>query len=79
MSRVTLFRWGFPIALAIAGVIIALAGAEGPGEGIVGAAACVALGTAFLRFSFADVKDRETEEAAREYFDRHGHWPDEEP
>jgi hypothetical protein len=23
--------------------------------------------------------DREVEERAREYFDAHGHWPDEEP
>jgi hypothetical protein len=23
--------------------------------------------------------EREAEEAARDYFDRHGHWPDEEP
>ena len=79
MSRMALFRWGFPIALALAGVVIALAGEQGPGEGIVGAAACVALGTAFLRFSFSDTRDREREEEARRFFDEHGHWPDEQP
>jgi hypothetical protein len=30
-----------------------------------------------LYFWFTDRSDRETEEAAREFFDAHGHWPDE--
>jgi hypothetical protein len=79
VSRAALLRWGSPLAIAVAGVIVALAGAEAPGEGIIGAAACVALGTWFLRFSFSDNAEREKEEAARVYFGEHGHWPDEEP
>lgn len=30
-------------------------------------------------FLIAGRHDREIEEQAREYFDAHGHWPDEEP
>jgi hypothetical protein len=29
-----------------------------------------------FRMSIASNKDRDREEAAREYFDRHGRWPD---
>jgi hypothetical protein len=72
-------RWGFPVALVVIGVIVALTVNEGAGEGVVGAAACVAVGTAFLRFSFSSDQDRQAEEEARVYFDRHGHWPDEQP
>ena len=32
---------------------------------------------AFLMWMARGDKDREAEEAAREYFDRHGRWPDE--
>ncbi|HWK28747.1 MAG TPA: hypothetical protein VNS09_19455 [Solirubrobacter sp.] len=32
---------------------------------------------AILYFLFTDRHDREREEQAREYFDVHGHWPDE--
>ena len=32
-----------------------------------------------LYFWFTDRSDRETEEQAREFFDAHGHWPDETP
>ncbi len=30
-------------------------------------------------FLFSGRHDRDDEEAAREYFDVHGHWPDEKP
>jgi hypothetical protein len=32
-----------------------------------------------IYFLITDRGDRERDEAAREYFDQHGHWPDEEP
>jgi hypothetical protein len=34
---------------------------------------------AVLYFMFTESGDREREEAARVYFDEHGHWPDEAP
>ena len=42
---------------------------------ILSLAMCVAV----IYFLITDRGDREKEEAAREYFDAHGHWPDEEP
>jgi hypothetical protein len=32
-----------------------------------------------IYFLFSGRNDRAREEEAREYFDQHGHWPDEEP
>ena len=32
-----------------------------------------------LYFMLSERGDREREEAARTYYDEHGHWPDEEP
>jgi hypothetical protein len=47
------------------------------------AALAVALGIGMcvvvVYFLVTDRGDREREEAAREYFDQHGHWPDETP
>jgi hypothetical protein len=47
------------------------------------AAVAVALSLAMcgviLYFWFTDRSDREAEEEAREFFDAHGHWPDETP
>jgi hypothetical protein len=40
---------------------------------ILSLAMCVAV----IYFLITDRGDREEEEAAREYFDAHGHWPDE--
>ena len=40
---------------------------------ILSLAMCVAV----IYFLITDRGDREKEEAAREYFDAHGHWPDE--
>ena len=40
---------------------------------ILALAMCVAV----IYFLIADRGDREKDEAAREYFDAHGHWPDE--
>ena len=34
---------------------------------------------AILYFFFTDRHDRDRDEEAREYFDAHGHWPDETP
>lgn len=37
----------------------------------------LAMCAAVVYFLFQGRHDREKEEAAREYFDAHGHWPDE--
>jgi hypothetical protein len=40
-----------------------------------GVGTCVVIGY----FMLTGRHDREREERAREFFDRHGHWPDEDP
>jgi hypothetical protein len=42
-------------------------------------AASLAMCVAVIYFLFAGRHDRDREEEAREFFDRHGHWPGEGP
>jgi hypothetical protein len=44
--------------------------------GVIGGVATVAV---ILWFLITGKDDRDKEEAARRYFDEHGHWPDESP
>jgi ABC-type transport system involved in cytochrome bd biosynthesis fused ATPase/permease subunit len=80
----TATRVWLPIAIAVAGVV---AIAIGRGHTAVAAAGVVLLGTALIvwminwlfRMSVQSNLEREREEDARQYFDRHGHWPGEGP
>jgi hypothetical protein len=45
--------------------------------GIIGAGIAVWLLSYFYRVGASGDRDRDAEEEAREYFDRHGRWPDE--
>ena len=87
-------RIWLPLAIAAAGVVMIIVGhgrSRGSGATSLGnsvAAAGVALIIAALivwmltwmyRMSVQSNREREDEEAARDYFERHGHWPDEEP
>jgi hypothetical protein len=75
-----LVRWGVPLALAVAGVVLLVAtDVEGVGEAFVIAAGCVVIANLLLRVAFSDARDRDREERARRYFDEHGHWPGEGP
>jgi len=70
-----------PASIAAAGVVLLLIGGDnesGAGVALIGCAVIVVLLNLFLRLGVRDTADREREEAAREYFDRHGRWPDEE-
>lgn len=70
-----------PAAIVAAGVVLLLTGGEnedGFGVALIGCAVLVFLFNFFLRLGVSDTADREREEAAREYFGRHGRWPDEE-
>ncbi len=81
-----------PVVIAVAGVALIVVGqATGGATNTHGrsstiAAAGVALIIAAIivwmlnwmyRMSVESNREREQEEAAREYFDRHGHWPEE--
>ena len=72
-------RYGIPVALLIAGVIVtATAGNVGLAAGALffSAASAVLLLNVLYRIGVEGDKERDEEEAAREYFDKHGHWPD---
>ena len=76
-------RVGLPVLLAIAGAACLIIGhgtsaAAGAGVVLLGLALMVILIDWLARLSVESNRDREREEAAREYFDRTGSWPDEE-
>jgi hypothetical protein len=80
LQPVHLVRWGLPLGLVVAGVIVLFAvDADGVGESLIAAGLCVWIANALLRFGFRDSGDREREERAREFYDEHGHWPDDPP
>jgi membrane protein implicated in regulation of membrane protease activity len=88
-ALLSLTRIWLPIALAVAGVVMIVLG-DAKVTGKLGGGTLSAAGVAFLlialivwmlnwlfRMSVESNRDRRVEEEAREYFDRHGHWPDE--
>ena len=74
-------RWVLPGLIVAGGVIVALVGGDGSalhgGLGIIGAGIAVWLLSLFYRVGASGDKDRDAEDEARRYFDRHGRWPDE--
>jgi hypothetical protein len=73
-------RYGIPLALVSAGVIVS---ATAGGVGLAAGALFFSAGTAVLllnvlyRIGVEGDKERDTEQSARDFFDQHGHWPDE--
>jgi hypothetical protein len=72
-------RWGLPLGLIVAGIVLVGRSPEGVAEAVIAAALCVLVANWILRVGFSDAEDRDREEEAREYYDVHGHWPDEPP
>jgi hypothetical protein len=73
-------RYGIPLALFVAGAIIsATAGGVGIAAGALffSAASAVLLLNVLYRIGVEGDKERDREESAREFFDKHGRWPDE--
>lgn len=71
-------RYVLPASIVIAGVVIMALGSE---TDLEGGASIVSSGLAifFLNWLFrvgvSGEREREREDAARAYFDEHGHWP----
>jgi hypothetical protein len=73
-------RYGIPLALFVAGnVVVFTSGRIGVAAGamFVSAATAVLLLNLLFRIGVEGDKERDREEAARRFFDEHGHWPDE--
>jgi hypothetical protein len=73
-------RYGIPLVLFVAGAIVtATAGGVGVAAGALffSAASAVLLLNVLYRIGVEGDKERDREESAREFFDRHGRWPDE--
>jgi len=72
-------RYGIPLVLLIVGVVVS---ATAGGVGIAAGALFFSAGSAVLllnvlhRMGVEGDKERDREEAARQYFDKHGRWPD---
>jgi hypothetical protein len=79
MSPVTLnlVRYGIPAALFIAGMVVWGTGSVAVGAMFISAATAVLLLNFLFRIGVEGDKDRDREDAARAFFDKHGRWPDE--
>lgn len=76
-------RVWLPLTIGVAGAVAIVLGhggndsLAGAGVSLVIVALIVWIVNWMFRLSVASNKEREQEEKAREYFDRHGRWPDE--
>jgi hypothetical protein len=82
--RVLMFgvRYGLPGAIFLAGVVVFAVVSDREvaldiGCMFWGAAIAVFLLNFVFRMGVSGEADRDREQAARDYFDKHGHWPDE--
>lgn len=78
-----LVRYGIGAAMVLAGIVMIALNPGGLGvEGFamaVGGGLSVLLINFLFRLSVSSNRDREREEEARQYFDEHGEWPEDEP
>ena len=74
-------RWVLPAVIVVGGLIPILvsdsSSALHGGMGIIGAGIAVWLLSFFDRVGASGERERDAEDEARLYFDRHGRWPDE--
>jgi len=74
-----LLRYVLPGVVVIAGIVVMALGSETDlegGGGIVSAGLAIYFINWLFRTGAAGDRERDREDAAREYFDRHGRWPD---
>lgn len=75
-------RYVLPAIVVLVGIVFMALGSETDLEGgaaVVSAGLSIYLVNWLFRVGAAGEREREAEDAAREYFDRHGHWPDQAP
>jgi hypothetical protein len=75
---VSFVRFGLPGAIVVIGIALTALGSDdavvGAGVALTGVGMLVALLNALMRLGLESGADREREEEARRYFDRHGRW-----
>ncbi len=70
-------RYGIPLVLLIAGVVVGAAAESVAGAALFfSAASAVLLLNVLYRIGVQGDKERDREDDARAYFDKHGRWPD---
>jgi hypothetical protein len=73
-------RYGIPLVLFVAGIVVTGTGGHlgvVAGALFISAASAVLLLNVLHRMGVEGDRDRDREETAREFFDKHGRWPDE--
>ena len=77
MSHV--IRIGAPALLVVAGLVLVFGfssrGADAAGYTLIGSSALLVLSIVIFRAGLASTADRDREEDARLFYDRHGRWP----
>ena len=82
--RMGIVRIWLPAAIVLGGLIVIVAtggsetGVEG-GAGIIGAGLSVWLLNVIFRVGVQGERERDAEDAARDFYAAHGYWPDEAP
>ncbi len=73
-------RYGLPAIVVLAGIVAMTVGTDTSlegGAGLVSAGLAIWFVNWLFRIGAEGDAERDAEERAREYFDRHGYWPDE--
>jgi hypothetical protein len=71
-------RYVLPVAVVIAGIVVMAFGSESDlegGAGLVSAGLAIYFLNWLFRIGADGDRERDTEQAARDYFSRHGRWP----
>lgn len=72
-------RYALPAVIALTGLVLTIVGGSdtvvAAGVALIGVGMLVALLNLLMRLGIASSRDREREENARRYYDRHGRWP----
>lgn len=80
MLSLRVIRYVLPAVVTVVGIaLMAFGGGEDGLEGgaaVVGAGLSIWLMNFLWRVGVSGDRDRDDEQAARAYFDEHGHWPD---
>ncbi len=73
-----LVRVTLPATIAVVGIALLIVGgdaAAGAGIVLIGVACLVVLANAMIRLGLQSERDREREQARRDFYSEHGRWP----